>query len=69
VKRAEIFPGSVIVLDAREDEQLLQRIRDNLAEGHVFGTHNTAADMQRRIKAYRLANNSKVAEPALKLFF
>ena len=69
VPRAEIFPKSVIVLDAKDDQLLLKRIRDNMSEGASFGTHYTSADMLRRVAAYGKANNSKVAEPALRLFF
>ena len=67
--RQDIFPKSFILFDAKSDEQLLQRIKDTLSEQEVFGTHNNGADMKRRIAQYRLANNSKVAEPPLKKFF
>jgi hypothetical protein len=66
VIKEDIFPKSVITLDTSDDANLFQRIRDNMTEQEVFGTHNTAADMERRIKAYRNANNSKIAEPSLK---
>ena len=69
IAREEIFPKSVILLDAPEDNLLLERIRDSLTEAEAFGTHYTAADMLRRIAAYRKANNSQVAEPPLKQFF
>ena len=67
--RKEIFPKSFILFDAKSDEQLLQRIKDNLSEQEVFASHNNAADMKRRIAQYRVANNSTVAEPPLKKFF
>jgi adenylate kinase len=69
VPREDIFPKSVIVLDASSDKLLLKRISDGMTEQEVFGTHYTAADMARRIAAYRKANNSTIAEPSLKQFF
>jgi adenylate kinase len=69
VAREEIFPKSVILLDTVDDSLLMKRIRDSMTEQQAFGTHYTAADMQRRLTAYRKANNSQVAEPALKQFF
>ena len=56
VKNEAIFPGSVIVLDGR-DEDLVARVR-SLTEDQIAGTHYTMDDMRRRIKSYRLANNS-----------
>ena len=69
VIRPEIFPKSVILLDAQNDESLFQRIKTSLPEHLAAGTHYNETDMKRRIAAYRKANNSQVAEPALKLFF
>ena len=62
-----IFPGSVIVLDG-SDEALIQRVRE-LPEDRIVGTHYNEARMRQRIKDYRLANNSQVAEPAVQDFF
>lgn len=69
VIRQEIFPKSVIVLDTSDDSLLYKRIRDTKREQEIAGTHYNAEDMQRRIAAYRKANNSVVAEPSLKQFF
>jgi len=66
IARAEIFPKSVILLDAPNDELLKQRIKNNLSEAEAFGTHYTGADMDRRLLSYRKANNSTVAELSLK---
>ena len=62
-----IFPGSILVLEGR-DADLIKRVRD-LPEEKLLGTHYSLEDMQRRLKAYRLANNSTVAEPAVQDFF
>ena len=62
-----IFPGSVVVLDGK-DEDLIARVRE-LTEEEILGTHYTIEDMQRRVRAYRAANNSKVAEPSVQDFF
>ena len=67
VKDTSIFPGSVIVLQGK-DEELIQRVRE-LPEDQIAGTKYNMVDMSRRIKAYRLANNSTVAEPAVQDFF
>lgn len=40
-----------------------------LPEDQIAGTQYNMADMMRRIKAYRKANNSEVAEPAVQDFF
>lgn len=40
-----------------------------LTEEDITGTHYNAADMKRRLQAYRKANNSKVAEPSVQKFF
>jgi adenylate kinase len=69
VVRPEIFPKSVILLDAHDDHSLLVRIKDTLPETYAAGSHYNEADMTRRLAAYRKANNSLVAEPALKQFF
>jgi hypothetical protein len=50
------------------DEELIKRVR-NLPEDVIAGTHYNNADMTRRIKAYRTANNSKVAEYSVSEFF
>ena len=50
------------------DEALIQRVRE-LPEDRISGTHYNEQDMRRRIKAYRTANNSIVAEPAVQDFF
>lgn len=47
----------------------MQRIKDNMSEGEVFGTHYNAADMKRRIAGYRVENNSQVGEPPIHRFF
>ena len=62
VIREDIFPKSFILLDAKEsnDNLLLKRVKDNLREQDAFGTHYNSADMDRRLKAYRIANNSQV---------
>lgn len=62
-----IFPAKCIVLQG-SDDYLMTRVRD-LPESAVQGTHYTAADMARRLKAYRTANNSQVAEPSVQEFF
>lgn len=67
VKDEAIFPGSVIVLTGKDDE-LIARVRE-LPEDQIAGTHYNMEDMQRRIKAYRIANNSVVAEPSVQDFF
>ena len=63
----DIFPGSVIVLEG-EDQDLIERVRE-LPEDRIAGTQYNMPDMLRRIKAYRVANNSEVAEPAVQDFF
>ena len=67
VKNDDIFPGSVIVLEGR-DQDLISRVRE-LPEDQITGTHYNLEDMKRRIKQYRLLNNSQVAEPAVQDFF
>ena len=47
----------------------MQRIKDNMSQQEAFGTHYNAADMKRRIAAYRVDNNSQVGEPAISKFF
>ncbi len=69
VIRPEIFPKSVILFDSSDDASLLHRIKTTMPESQAKGTHYTEADMNRRMQAYRKANNSKVAEPALRQFF
>lgn len=69
--KEDIFPKSVILLDSKgtDDNLLLKRVREQLSEKEAFATHYNAADMARRLKVYRQANNSAVAEPSLKTFF
>ena len=67
IKNDAIFPGSIIVMDG-SDEDLIARVRE-LPEDKINGTHYNEDDMRRRIKDYRLANNSQVAEPAVQDFF
>lgn len=67
IKDDTIFPGSVIVMEGRDDD-LVQRVRE-LPEDQIVGSHYTPDDMKRRLKDYRLANNSTVAEPAIQDFF
>lgn len=55
-KDDNIFPSSCIVLNG-DDKFLMDRVRD-LPESGITGTHYTAADMARRLKLYRTANNS-----------
>ena len=50
------------------DEALIHRVRE-LTEDQIAGTHYNDADMKRRIRDYRDANNNKVAEPAVQDFF
>ena len=50
------------------DDDLIARVRE-LPEDQISGTHYNLEDMRRRIKAYRLANNSVVAEPSVQDFF
>ena len=63
VKNDDIFPGSVIVLDGR-DADLIARVCE-LPEDQIIGTHYNLEDMKRRIKSYRIRNNSEIAEPAV----
>lgn len=62
-----IVPKSCIVLTGN-DADLTKRVK-HLPESMISGTHYTAADMQRRLKAYRTANNSHVAEYSVSDFF
>ena len=64
---ASIFPSSCIVLEG-SDEELINRVRD-LPEDKIVGTHYSRDDMVRRLKTYRTANNSIVAEPSVQYFF
>ena len=63
VKNDDIFPGSVIVLEGR-DADLIARVRE-LSQDQIEGTHYNLEDMQRRLKKYRISNNSEIAEPAV----
>ena len=51
-----------------KDEELINRVRE-LPEDKITGTHYTKDDMLRRLKAYRTANNSVVAEPSVQDFY
>ena len=62
-----ITPQNCIVLKGN-DEDLIERVR-GLSEEEISGTHYNSKDMQRRLKAYREANNSEVAEPSVQDFF
>lgn len=62
-----IIPSSCIVLNG-DDKFLLDRIRD-MPESKIAGTHYNGPDMTRRLKLYREANNSDVAEPSVQEFF
>lgn len=46
----------------------MKRIRD-LTEDEIKGTHYNSIDMIRRLKLYREANNSEIAEPSVQEFF
>lgn len=63
VKDEQIFPSSCIVLKG-DDNFLMKRIRD-LPEEKITSTHYNYEDMTRRLKLYRTANNSEVAEPSV----
>ena len=56
VKNNFIFPGSSILIDGK-DEDLIARVRD-LPEKEIVGTHYNSVDMERRLTAYREANDS-----------
>ena len=62
-----IFPSSVVVFKG-DDEFLMNRVRE-LPEAKIDGTHYNNADMIRRLKIYRAANNSQIAEPSVQEFF
>lgn len=47
---------------------MIKRVK-NLPDNVIAGTHYNADDMFRRLKAYRVANNSKVAEYSVSDFF
>ena len=67
IKEDSIFPSSSIVFN-QEDKFLMDRVK-NLSEEQIAGTHYNAADMKRRLKAYRNVNESQVAEPSVQAFF
>ena len=46
----------------------MKRVRD-LPEAEIAGTHYNQEDITRRLKLYRTANNSQVAEPSVQDFF
>lgn len=58
-----IFPSSIIILKG-DDDFLINRMK-NMPENALIGTHYTNADMVRRLKVYRTANNSVIAEPSV----
>ena len=62
-----IFPSSVILLQ-QNDDYLINRVK-NLDEDIVAGTHYNLKDMKRRLKTYRDANESKVADKNVSDFF
>lgn len=62
-----IFPSSVILLQ-QDDGFLINRVK-NLDEDIVAGSHYTPHDMKRRLKTYRDANESKVADKNISDFF
>jgi len=57
----------VIVLK-QKDDFLVKRVQQ-LAECAITGTHYNPGDMARRLKAYRVLNDSQVAEPSVQAFF
>ena len=57
------MPASCIVLKG-DDLNLTNRVK-GLSEDSIIGTHYNQKDMDRRLTAYRTANNSKVAEPSV----
>ena len=61
------MPKSCILLTG-DDADLIKRVK-HLPEAQIVGTHYTAKDMERRLKAYRTANNSQVAEYSVTDFF
>lgn len=67
IKDETIFPSSCIVLQ-QDDGFLIDRVK-NLIEDEVAGTHYNIADMKRRLKKYRLLNESQTAEPSVQQFF
>jgi|694.fasta_scaffold153789_2 hypothetical protein len=46
----------------------MNRVKE-LPQSAIEGTHYNKNDMNRRLKAYRVANNSTVAEPSVCDFF
>lgn len=62
-----IVPKSCIVITGK-DSDLIKRVK-HLPESQIIGTHYTAGDMARRLKAYHTANNSQVAEYSVSDFF
>lgn len=67
VQDPQIMPASCIVLKG-EDKALTNRVM-SLTEEQILGTHYSQKDMERRLNAYRVANNSQVAEPSVQDFF
>ena len=62
-----ISPSSIIVLK-QQDDFLIKRVK-NLPDNEITGTHNNPKDLARRLKEYRLNNESQVAEPSVQQFF
>jgi len=67
IKDEKIFPKSCILVSG-SDSSLIDRAKE-LPEEAIEGTHYNFEDMTRRLKAYRLANNSQVAEPSVQMFY
>jgi hypothetical protein len=57
----------VIVLD--ELDSFLKNRVMLLSEEQITGTHYNDVDMDRRLEAYRIANNSEIADPSVQQFF
>ena len=67
MKNEAICPDSLVVLK-QSDKFLMERVMKH-TKAQIEGTHYNVQDMKRRLKAYRTANESTIAEPALKQFF
>ena len=67
IQDSSIIPSSCIILKG-SDKQLINRVK-SLPEDKIMGTHYNSKDMDRRLSAYRIANNSLVAEPSVQEFF
>lgn len=62
-----ITPSNAIVLTG-DDKALIDRVC-GLSQEEIEGTHYNSKDMARRLKDYRFANNSEVADPSVQDFF